>query len=422
MNNIKLSRRQLLAGTGTCAAAMALPGCSGEPPTERYNEIDRALLQQHQQQERLYSGKSSYGPQVYEGYRGLATLPWFDLDEHGNLRCIDESVPHAIDVHCHLGISVLLAPEIDLQARTPSTRHLLECDSPPSSCRLDLDVYANANFTDEGMRSLRTKTLAQGLWGSDLARTQTIPNLLAEMDAMRVATSVILPIKMGLPFGDDLTSRWIQAIDTANAGDRLVAGLSVHPRGGDRIEEMRSHAANGARVMKLHPTVQAFYPDDPDMMGLYEEAQRLGIILFFHGGRAGIEPESRQRYAMPRHYEAVLNDFPKLQVILGHAGARDGEAMLAMARRYQNAWLGIHGQSVSALDTMINKTGGERLLFGSDWPFYHIGMSLAKVLLATDRRDRHAIRSRILRDNALQLLPSLKSDRSPVQRKTSGGQ
>ena len=409
VNNIKLSRRQLLAGTGTCAAAMALPGCSDEPPPERYNQTDRALLQQHQQQEKLSSGKSSYGPQVYEGYRGLARLPWFDLDEDGNLRCIDDSVPQAIDMHCHLGISVLLAPDVDLQARTSNTRHLLECDAPPSSCRLDLDVYANANFTEEGMRSLRSKTLAQGLWGSDLARTQTIPNLLAEMDAMRVTTSVILPIKMGLPFGDDLTSRWKEAIDTAKAGNRLVAGLSVHPRGGDRIAEMRSHAANGARVMKLHPTVQAFYPDDPDMMELYEEAQRLGIILFFHGGRAGIEPESRQRYAMPRHYEAVLHDFPKLQVILGHGGARDGAAMLEMATRYENAWLGIHGQSVSALDTMINKTGGERLLFGSDWPFYHIGMSLAKVLLTTDKKDRHRIRSRILRDNALELLPSLKS-------------
>ena len=29
------------------------------------------------------------------------------------------------------------------------------------------------------------------------------------------------------------------------------------------------------------------------MMPVYEEAQRLGIAIFFHGGRAGIEPESR---------------------------------------------------------------------------------------------------------------------------------
>ena len=85
---------------------------------------------------------------------------------------------------------------------------------------------------------------------------------------------------------------------------------------------MRAQAAQGSRVMKLHPTVQAFYPDDSQMMPVYEEAQRLGLVIFFHGGRAGIEPESRQRYAMPRHYEAVLAQFPRLQVIIGHGGAR----------------------------------------------------------------------------------------------------
>ena len=408
MKEAKINRRQLLAGAGTCAAAMVVPGCNDGPAPERYNKADRDLLQQQRSEESLSSGSSRYGPNVYQGYRGLAELPWFDLDTNGTLRCIDDSVPQTIDMHCHLGISVLLAPDIDLQASTGRVRHLLECDAPSSPCRLDLDVYANTNFTDEGRRSLKTKTLAQGLWGSDLAKTQTIPNLLAEMDAMRVQTSIILPIKMGLPFGDDLTTRWRQAIDTARATERLVGGLSVHPRGNRRLEELRSHAASGARVMKLHPTVQAFYPDDPDMMALYEEAQRLDIILFFHGGRAGIEPESRQQYAMPRHYEAVLREFPKLQVVLGHGGARDGAAMLELATRYDNAWLGIHGQSISALETMINKTGGERLLFGSDWPFYHIGMSLAKVLLVTEDKSRHIVRSKILRENALELLPSLK--------------
>ena len=83
--------------------------------------------------------------------------------------------------------------------------------------------------------------------------------------------------------------------------------------------------------------------------------------------------------------------------------------MLELALRHENAWLGAHGQSVSALDVMIERTGGDRLLFGTDWPFYHIGMSLAKVLICTESRDRRTIRQRILRENALQLLPELAS-------------
>lgn len=50
------------------------------------------------------------------GYRGLAELPWFHLDAAGRLRCTDDSVPETIDLHCHLGMSVLFAPHVDLQS------------------------------------------------------------------------------------------------------------------------------------------------------------------------------------------------------------------------------------------------------------------------------------------------------------------
>ena len=407
MTSPGLNRRQFVRGLGIGTGSLVLTACTPEPPPGRYTKNDETLLAEQRREEAAASGRGPLGAQVYQGYRGLAELPWFDLDEAGRLRCIDDSIPPAIDVHCHLGMSVLFEPTLDLQSRTPRVRHLLDCDGEVPGCRLDLDVYANTNFTETTLRELRWNTLAQGLWGSPFAATQTIPNLLDEMDAMRIHNAFILPIKMGMPFGDRQTEHWRSAIRDAGVDRRLIAGLSVHPRSSTRIEEMQAHAATGARLMKLHPTVQSFYPDDPDMMPLYEEAQRLGLVIFFHGGRAGIEPASRLRYAMPRHYEAVLSIFPDLQVVLGHAGARDSAAMLELALRHENAWLGIHGQGVTRLDDIIRQTGGERLLFGTDWPFYHTGMSLAKVLLCTQGAGGAALRRRILRDNALALFPEL---------------
>jgi len=403
------SRRNFLRSLGISIGGLSLGSCSGNPEPGRYTQADIALLAQQRLDEASTKGKGPYGKQVYQGYRGLAKLPWFDLDKDGKLVCTDESVPRAIDVHCHLGMSVLLAPEIDLNASTNRVRHLLDCDAQRPGCELDLDIYINGNFNESALDQLRWSTLAQGLWGSKFAETQTIPNLVAEMDAMRVQQSFILPIKMGLPFGDSQTEHWRNAINSAGVNDRLVSGMSVHPRRKTRIAEMRAHAATGARLLKLHPTVQSFYPDDPDMMELYDQAQKLGLVIFFHGGRAGIEPESRLRYAMPRHYEAVLANFPNLPVVLGHAGARDGEAMLNLAKRYDNTWLGIHGQGVSRLDEIIRQTGGDRLLFGTDWPFYHIGASLAKVLICTNSAKRSQVRRAILRDNALALFPELKA-------------
>lgn len=402
-----LDRRAFLTSIGAfvggTTASLLLGGCSAPDPS-RYNEDDIALLARQQRLERERSGKGPFGLQRFKGYRGLSNLPWFALDPDGTLRCVDESIPMAIDMHCHLGMSLLFKPNLDLQARTDRVRHLLDCDATDPGCDLDLDIYINGNFTEPALAELERESILQGLWGSEYARTHTIPNLLAEMETARVEKAMILPIAFNLPFGDDLAEDYRAAIEKADVGDRLIPCATVHPRDRRRIEKLEAFAKAGARIIKLHPTMQAFYPDEPDVMEIYETAERLGMIIFFHGGRAGIEPESRHRYAMPRHYRGALANFPKLPFILGHAGARDGEAMLELALRHQNAWLGIHGQGVTHLDKIITETGGQRLLFGTDWPFYHLAATLAKVLIVTDSADRSGIRHAILRGNAERLL------------------
>jgi len=402
-----LDRRQFLSSTGALiggtAASLLLGGCSAPDPA-RYNEADVALLAEQRRRELEQSGKGRFGVQRFRGYRGLADLPWFELEPSGRLVCVDDRIPMANDMHCHLGMSVLFKPELDLQARTDRVRHFLDCDATDPGCDLDLDIYVNGNFSEPALETLRHESILQGLWGSDFARSHTIPNLLDEMDATRVEKAMILPIRFDFPFGDDLAKDWRKAIRESGTADRLVLGASVHPRDARRVERLEAFAKAGARVVKLHPTMQAFYPDEPDAMVIYEAAERLGMIIFYHGGRAGIEPESRHRYAMPRHYEGALANFPNLPFVFGHAGARDGNAMLELGSRYENAWFGIHGQGISHLDKMIERTGGERMLFGTDWPFYHLATSLAKVLIVTDSPDRSEIRHAILRGNAERLL------------------
>jgi hypothetical protein len=377
------------------AAAFGLPACSDDG---RYAEEDAARLDAQWREEAERSGKGPYGVQRYRGYRGLAELPWFELDGRGHLRCIAEDLPRILDAHAHLGMSLLLAPDIDLSARSARVRHLLDCDAEDPGCELDLDVYINANFTPSALRALRLGVLAQFTWGSGAAATQTIPNLLEEMNATRVHKTLILPIAFNLPFGDDLTERWMEAIEAAGVGDRLLPGASVHPRDPERVEKLRRYVGMGARVVKLHPTAQRFYPDAPEAMEIYEECQRLGLPVVFHGGRAGIEPTATHRYALMRHYEPAIKRFPGVRFLLGHSGARDVADAIPLAQRYPNLWLDLHGQGVTKLHEIIERVGGERLLYGTDWPFYHLAATLAKVLIVTE--GRRELRYAILRGNA----------------------
>ena len=395
---MKLDRRSFVKLLAS-AAVVSAPGCTD---SSRYTEQDVERLEAQRREERERSGTGPYGPQVYRGYRGLAELPWFELDDRGRLRCVAEDLPPIIDIHAHLGMSMFLAPDLDLHARTDRVRHLLDCDGEMPGCPLDLDVYINANFRPQDLSNLRWQVVAQTLWGSEAAATHTIPNLVGEMDACRVSQTLVLPIAFDLPFGGDMTGRWMEAIAQEGAGDRLLLAASVHPGDPEGVEKLRGYAARGARVVKLHPTAQRFFPDAPETYPIYEECSRLGLPVLFHGGRAGIEPSYTHQFAVMRHYEGAFRDFPGVQFVLGHSGARDVGDAIPLARQYSNVWMDVHGQGVTVLNQLIEQVGPDRLLYGTDWPFYHLAATLAKVLLVT--RDRTDIRDAILRGNALRLL------------------
>jgi predicted TIM-barrel fold metal-dependent hydrolase len=221
------------------------------------------------------------------------------------------------------------------------------------------------------------------------------------MDAVGVARAAILPIAFGLPFRDDLTEQWRDGIEAAGAGGRLLACASVHPRDPERLAKLRDFAVRGAHAVKLHPAAQRFFAEDAEAMEIYAECERLLLPVFFHAGRAGIEPEAALSYNLMRHIAEAVASFPGVSFVLGHAGARDVAEAIPLAKRHANVWLDTHGQGVSRLAELLEEVGHERLLFGSDWPWYHLAASLAKVLIVTEGRPE--ARDAWLRGNAERL-------------------
>jgi predicted TIM-barrel fold metal-dependent hydrolase len=385
--------RLLLASS---AAMTGWWGCSGDGA---YTDADAERLAARMREEKARSGTGPYGPLRYRGYRGLAELPYFELDERGRLRLTVEGLPAGIDFHSHLGMNFLFAPDIDLLRRSERVRYLLDCDAETPGCALDLDVYINSAFDERLHAEMSREVRNQILFGSDAAATHTIPNLLDEMDAVGFERAAILAVDPGLPFGGDLTARWFDAVEQAGASQRLLVFASVHPSDSGWREKLRAYARRGARGLKLHPEMQRFFPDDPRAMEIYEECERLGLVVIYHAGRSGIEPGFMRKYALMRRYEAPAAEFPRVQFAFGHAGARDVADAMALARRYPNVWLEITGQGATQLDAITRENDPNRLLFGSDWPFYPLAATLAKVLLVTETRPE--LRPLILRENAL---------------------
>jgi len=88
--------------------------------------------------------------------------------------------------------------------------------------------------------------------------------------------------------------------------------------------------------------------------------------------------------------------------VLGHSGALQMELALEIARRYPNVYLEISSQSLKNVRTILDSADPTRVLFGSDWPFYHQAIPLAKLLIATVGREE--LRRKVMYENAARLL------------------
>jgi predicted TIM-barrel fold metal-dependent hydrolase len=155
---------------------------------------------------------------------------------------------------------------------------------------------------------------------------------------------------------------------------------SVDPHKGERaVEEVQRIAELGLRGVKLHPSLQAFAPEDERYWPVYERCAQLGLIALFHTGTSGIgagRPGGqgiRIDYAQPIRLDPVAAAFPELQIIAAHFGYPWHLELLAIALHKTNVWIDISGWAPRYIpQEVVREMRGrlqDRFLFGSDYPF-----------------------------------------------------
>ena len=143
-------------------------------------------------------------------------------------------------------------------------------------------------------------------------------------------------------------------------------------------------------------------PDNARAMRLYRLCGARRLPVLWHCGPVDIEPAAGRRRSQVRLYEPAIAETPETTFILGHSGALQMELALDLAQRYPNVYLDLACQSLGAIRRILEEGPAERILFGSDWPFYHQSLTLAKVLIASEGAPE--LRRRVLYDNAARLL------------------
>jgi len=162
--------------------------------------------------------------------------------------------------------------------------------------------------------------------------------------------------------------------------DRFVGFGSVDPLKGEQaVNELDRIGGLGLKGVKLHPSLQAFAPDDERHWPLYERCEELGLAVLFHTGTSGIgagQPGGqgiRLDYARPIRLDAVAAAFPNLNVIAAHFGYPWHFELLAMALHKTNVYIDISGWAPKYIPADVIRELKGRLqnqfVFGSDYPF-----------------------------------------------------
>jgi len=214
---------------------------------------------------------------------------------------------------------------------------------------------------------------ARRAWGATEAALDVSPERhTAAMAGMEAA----IVLGFHAPHSDVVVPNDYLAAYCRQAPGRWFGFASVNPgEAGARAELERAHQDLQLPGLKLGPTYQNYDPVDPTAYPVYEYAERHGIPILIHQATT-FPREAPLKYALPLLLDEVAIRFPELRMVLAHVG-HPWEADCAVTlRKHPHLYAdisGIHGRPwrfYQALITCVEYGVADRLLFGSDFPFY----------------------------------------------------
>jgi predicted TIM-barrel fold metal-dependent hydrolase len=141
------------------------------------------------------------------------------------------------------------------------------------------------------------------------------------------------------------------------------------------------------RAVKLHPSEDAWFPYAEHYYPVYERISQLGLPALFH---SGTYPHSN-----PLAIAYAAREFPQVPFILGHFALADlSWECFPAAALSDNVYVDTTANPmVRVLNEWIGRFGAQRMLWGSDFPFYDVAYEWEKTNhLASSDEQRQLIR------------------------------
>jgi uncharacterized protein len=229
---------------------------------------------------------------------------------------------------------------------------------------LIIDAHAHVSDTDFG----NAETLLKQYENAGVDKGILVPGGMLDVRKMtRYITGQESPASLDVP--NHLIEKAIRKYP-----DKFHGFYCVNPHLGEPVIEELIHAVKekGFVGLKLAPMVHQFSLSSEIILKLAETCGELGIPFYSH---VVFSPAaSTKKFA----YLAEL--FPKTNFILGHMGFGPADVdAVEYAKNCSNIYFETSQGSHVIIKEAVNQLGSERVIFGSEFPMYHVASSLAVI-------------------------------------------
>lgn len=340
----------------------------------------------------------------------LIDCPELELTEFGDFvirkDCIKDY--QIIDFHCHLfsGMKELF-PEILSKEIQDMKSSFFDQGCFNFSLELfDIDKVYFTGFPESIISIDGMKAWWKMLMGGLLVRRASVKRLLRDMKMNHISSALVLQINPP----DRNTAEVMEDITTKNR--ELMTFGAIHPKDGNIEEKIEKYLLSNIKGWKLNPHIGGFHIDDRQSMDLIKVLAETKLPILSCSG-LGMPKEYLNSYIMPKKlkeetltqcinkFHKVFEAVPDATFILAHGGIFESDELVTLMQEFPNTYTDISTQPSDNIRKLIDKVGSERILFGTDYPFFNHAFSIASVLRATSQEEE---RRNIFSRNALRLL------------------
>ena len=196
---------------------------------------------------------------------------------------------------------------------------------------------------------------------------------VAETIRAQVDRAILLPFhwsQLGVRVSNERAAEFVQKYS-----DTFIGFLSVDPHLPEAYEDLKKGFFElGLKGVKMSAIYQNFDPLDDRMKPIYAFAEKHGLPMMLHQATVPFR-RSLLKYASPALFDEVALEFPNLKMIMAHMGHPWVEDCIVMVRKHPHVYADVSGvllrpwMAYNFLRLATEWGILDKLLFGSDYPF-----------------------------------------------------